>query len=599
MSEYKLTTVCYAAALALVLAACSSSDNETATVEPEPTPPTVEPDPELTDLETAQAAAIAAAAAAKMASDNAAMAASDAADAIMNLATMQTGAMSMSQADEAEAQADDAMEAYMAAKAASDAAAAATDIDAAVTAKNNAVAAQADAEAAAMKASEYGTMAMESATGELMIAGTMKSVGETTIDAMAPRSEVTSGSGDDEQKTITGLISTPLTTGLETDGLAEVDAVINTDPPTSYTAPKVNAAARDNLEIGKVVDSADDMARLRIITAYASTRSVKVYDIDPNGTAIQSHKAGMIRLADGADTIVGTDDDVMATLRPVGMFYLAAGGTTPGMLEPMGPSDADPPAQQGDTVAAGEKPKQVYSYVAADDTTQYVVLNETVDTTDNAGMATTVYSYLTADIHHMVNRDGIGATDGAGDENVFVTAALPVAKSYDHVHFGVWAGLGEAAKDGSQKIADLGIGFVQSIGDGMTGADMPNNGTVTYTGNWAGTVQESHPDGEGAITSTHGNAEVTARFSKYEITAKLTGLATLKGAITGNTFSGVEASDLEGKHGLDTEATFTGEFAGGFYGEKAAEAAGIFSFSSEEDNEGGAFNGAFGGAKGE
>ena len=27
----------------------------------------------------------------------------------------------------------------------------------------------------------------------------------------------------------------------------------------------------------------------------------------------------------------------------------------------------------------------------------------------------------------------------------------------------------------------MGIGFVQSIGDGMTGADMPNAGSATYT----------------------------------------------------------------------------------------------------------------------
>ena len=51
-------------------------------------------------------------------------------------------------------------------------------------------------------------------------------------------------------------------------------------------------------------------------------------------------------------------------------------------------------------------------------------------------------------------------------------------------------------------------------------------------------------------------------------------------------------------HGLVSDATFTGEFTGGFYGEKAAETAGIFDFSSK-NNEDGAFIGAFGGAKDE
>ena len=207
------------------------------------------------------------------------------------------------------------------------------------------------------------------------------------------------------------------------------------------------------------------------------------------------------------------------------------------------------------------------------------------------GETITEYSYRAADIYHPVNEDGIGVNDTAdGDENVFVTAELPADKSYSHLHFGVWAGLGEADKDGSQKIADLGIGFVQSIGDGPTGSDMPNNGIASYSGNWAASVQEADPDGEGAIDLRDDDASVVADFTKGEIIATLVNLATLKGDITGNTFSGDAASSLKDMYGLDTEATFTGEFSGGFYGEKAAETAGIFDFSSA-DNEGGAFRG--------
>ena len=46
-----------------------------------------------------------------------------------------------------------------------------------------------------------------------------------------------------------------------------------------------------------------------------------------------------------------------------------------------------------------------------------------------------------------------------------VTAKIPEATDYKHIHFGVWAALGEAEEDGTQKIADLdlGIGFVQNF----------------------------------------------------------------------------------------------------------------------------------------
>ena len=609
MKKTKLTrsllAACSIVALTAVMYGCvhnGGSDPEPM-VEPMPEP-MPEPDPEPTDLENAQAAAKAAADAAKMASDNAAMAASDAGDATENLATAQTGAMAMSQADKAQEQADAAMAAYMAAKAASDMAAAATDASAGIRAQIAAEAAQGDAEAAAMKASEYSEMAMASAMGELMIDGTMKSVGDTTIDAEAPRSEVTSGSGEDQQITITGLTGTPMTTGAATNGRAAVDAVINTDPPTKYVSPMVNAAQRDNLEIGKVVDSADDMARLQIITGYASTKSVKVYAAAAN-TGHSGNKEGKVEVvtADGTGITtaggLGADTNTELTLRPVGMFYEVDTETNTGTAGTLTPGDGSADPAVGDIVEAETKAKQVYSFVntrATDEPTVYVVLNQTTTTTDAAGEDTVFYEYLIVDIHDAVNRDGIGVTDGAGDENVFVTAALPAAKSYSHLHFGVWAGLGEAAKDGGQKIAGLGIGFVQSIGDGMTGADMQNAGTATYNGNWAATVQEAHPDGEGTINLLQDKATITANFDKEEITAALTNLATLKGDITGNTFSGDAASGINAMHGLDSDATFTGSFSGGFYGTKNAEAGGIFDFASE-GNEGGAFVGAFGGAK--
>ncbi len=606
MKKTKLTrsllAACSIVALTAVMYGCvhDGGDDPEPVVEETPTPT---PDPGPTDLEETQTAAADAADAAKMASDNAAMAASDAGDATENLATAQTGAMAMSQADKAQMQADAAMTAYMAAKAASDAAAAATLASVAGEELAKARAAQADAEAAAMKADEYSKKAIASANMELKIDGTMKSVGETTIDAEAPKIEVTSGSGDDAQVVTTGLLSTPMTTGDATYGRVAIDAVLITE--TEYVSPKVNAEMRDDLKIGKKVDSADDMARLQIITAYASTRSVKVYAAGA-ATAHMGEKEGTVEVASGGTGItsgadLATDTNVELTLRPVGMFFEVDTTTNSGTAGTLTPGDGSTDSPAGDIVEAGTKAKQVYSFVntaATGSPTVYVVLNETTATTDGDGETSAEYEYVLVDVHFAVNQDGLGTNDTTeGDENVFVTADLPAAKDYSHVHFGVWAGLGEAAKDGTQEVVDLGIGFVQSIGDGMTGADMQNAGSATYNGNWAAAVQEAHPDGEGTIRLLHDDAAIIADFDKATITATLTNLATLKGDISGNTFSGDDdASGIDGMHGLDSDATFTGSFSGGFYGAKNAEAGGIFDFASE-GNEGGAFVGAFGGAK--
>ena len=88
---------------------------------------------------------------------------------------------------------------------------------------------------------------------------------------------------------------------------------------------------------------------------------------------------------------------------------------------------------------------------------------------------------------------------------------------------------------------------------------------------------------------------MVADLTKATITATLDGLATLKGTVDTNTFSGTMATVMAGDpHGLDSKGMFTGKFSGGFYGAQAAEAGGVFDFTSKE-LEAGAFRGAFGG----
>ena len=104
-------------------------------------------------------------------------------------------------------------------------------------------------------------------------------------------------------------------------------------------------------------------------------------------------------------------------------------------------------------------------------------------------------------------------------------ATIPEATDYKHIHFGVWAALGAPAKNGEQDISDLGIGFVQSIGEGLSGTDMPNSGTADYNGNWAAAVQAEDEEGDGDISLVSGTADFEADFSKATINANLMGLA--------------------------------------------------------------------------
>lgn len=76
----------------------------------------------------------------------------------------------------------------------------------------------------------------------------------------------------------------------------------------------------------------------------------------------------------------------------------------------------------------------------------------------------------------------------------------------------------------------------------------------------------------------------------------LIGLAMLEGDISDNTFSGTKATVGANSHRLTSGADFTGSFNGAFYGIGAAEAGDVFNFGSE-DNEDGAFAGAFGAAR--
>ena len=588
-----LTTVA-AAALALAVGACGSGSDDDDMMSGGP-PPVIDPEapgPEipapLTELEKAQADAAAAALAAMTASGEAATAAEAAMAAVANLATMQTNATAGGLAYEAHTAAGKAMMAYMDAKKASEDAAEAEEVTAAVEARILAEAAMDDAVDYAKTASDKGTEAETAAMAELIIDGTDKNVGGSSLNADDPSSVVTT----DGDTVATGRLEEgmqPMHSVIARAGEVGVNGTPDLDT-NAYVAPVAGVAA-STLPIGKLVDSADDMARLMIVTQYAGSKTVKVYSEGTTQTA-SGTKAGFVSIMTDAD---GDDETNNVALKSEGTYYPA--GTTDGTLEVQGGLTAgDVPGPNGDFVATDAKGKEVFSYTDPDVTTKtYVVLRDEV----KAG-TTTTYNYVNADIHVEVDRDGADA-DTYGNMHE-VTAKIPEATDYKHIHYGVWAALGDPEKDGTHELSDLGIGFVQNFsGEGLTSIggtsdDMPNGGDATYKGNWVAAVQAADEDGNGAISLVNNAATLEADFSMGEITATLTGLADLTGDIAGNTFSGDEAMvPATNMYSLGT-GKFTGTFSGGFYGAKAVEAGGIFDFTSE-DAEDGAFRGAFGGKK--
>ena len=495
--------------------------------------------------------------------------------AVANFATMQTGATAAGLAYEAHTAAGKAMAAYTHAKAASEAAAAAEDVTAAVEARIMAEDASANAVMYAMTAAEKAGEAETAAMAELMIVGTVKTVGGTDLDAEAGSSEVIT----DGNTVRTGLMAKgyqPMHTAADTVGVTGVAA--EPDADVKYVAP-VAVATGGAFPIGKLVDSADDTARLMIVTQYGGSKTVNVYNEGSLATPVGT-KAGYLSIDDTGTTDVNeaTANANNVALKSEGTYY---------------PNGTGGNLAQTDAVAFKAMGEEVFSYVNPnDDMKHYVVLF-----TETKAGTTTTYRYNDADIHVPLDVDGDGT-----NEDVKVTAKIPEATDYNHIHYGVWAAPGDPAKDGTQELSDLGIGFVQNFsGEGLTSIggtsdDMPNGGDATYNGNWVAAVQAADDDGNGAIALLNNAATLTADFGKATISADLTGLATLTGAIAGNTFSGTKAKLAATPMGGLTAADFTGSFSGGFYGAKAVEAGGIFDFTSE-GAEDGAFRGAFGGKK--
>ena len=352
------------------------------------------------------------------ASGEAADAAAAAMGAVANLAIMQTGATAAGLAYEAHTAAGKAMAAYLHAKAASEAAAEAEDVTAAVVARIMAEEASANAVMYAMTAAEKAGEAETAAMAELMIVDTVKTVGGTSLDAEAGSTEVTT----DGDTVATGLIKgmNPKAEMVGMVGGAEYMLDNAQTPNVDEGVAHVQAVEARTFDIGKVVDSPDDMARLMIVTQYAGSKSVKVY-----ATSSLGNVEGTL----GSDGRITTTDGNIVTLKSVGAYYLA--GT-------------DNDLAYDDVVLATAKAENVFSFVdnnntpdiATDDTNGHVILGST--TVDGDG---------TSVIFERVDIMVAAATADDADAMSEVTAKIPDAADYEHIHFGVWAALGGTCEE--------------------------------------------------------------------------------------------------------------------------------------------------------
>ena len=537
------------------------------------------------DLEETQAAAAEAAMAAMTASTEAAASAMSATEETANIATLQTGGKAASYAEGARDAATDAMAAYMAAKAASDMAADADNGPDAEAAWAMAVSAQGDAEDAAMMAAEMSEDAIEAAKMELHIDGTMKWVDIVDDDGnVTGMRSVDAAMGhlidydDDGEVTMRTGFQYPVRRDIDPiEGQAFEDNEGETettplDPSDDVTYRQ--AVAAQTLEIGKVVDSTDDMARLTIVTGRASTEMVRVFALaDEDGTATfqRRHANDMVDVSDAQD------GSVLVELKSIGMFHEAepVDGATGAVTDGLDFTDEIP---------TGSEEVEVFSYVSGNPATTTYVVVEAKTTNSDGDIEGWFLRAVDIEAAAAVP-DTLEDTDALADE-ARVMATLPMLEAYSHIHFGVWASLMDNEDGDNYMIGDLGIGFVQNIsGEGVTSAHV--TGTASYSGDWVAVVRPSYSS---SLSVEDGHATLTANFSTDEFTADLEDLAMLEGTLSGNTFSGTDA--MVNHEDMDGDGDFDGSFSGAIYGDDGAEAAGVFSFDGDDA---GAFVGAFGG----
>ena len=522
--------------------------------------------------------------------DTAYMAADAAADeaeaADDNRALIQTGEPNSAEdSEEARKQAMAAETAATDAQTASDEAQNAADREAADAARDDAVEARDAAVEAQGKAEDARDEAVADSKLEVKIVGKTKSVGDGDDKVSVyyggvdgeKNTEIVNEGRTNEQTTVTGWQE-----NITDTGSTDVIVAVADDPGTTDVDETVigkPAAAERTLKVGAVYDAETDNARLALVTHYVDKEDVGAFQ----------RRTGALTFGSGtiSNTLTATRRGVVDDIDHDGDGN--PGDGTAARALTLKEADGDyyryADVSGVDTIAADEDATPLY-YFELDDGTEVYVEMDDIDVNDTTGDVT--YNYVMVDVVEGVK--------------------LPVLSALQHIHFGVWAPLEEAAANGENDIGGLGIGFVAEApdGGGMT-MEMPNHGDATYTGVWTATIQRQDRRGDGSIRLEDGDMTMTVDFEVNDLDVMLMGLATLDGEIdkvlddegedTGDlmsTFRGEDASVVAGDpYGLDSSGTFTGSFEGAFFGDDGEEAGGVFDFKSKDYKEG-AFRGSFG-----
>ena len=280
MKKTKLTrsllAACSIVALSAVMYGCvhNGGDDAPATdmsVTPDPVPEPIEP-AGPTDLEDTQAEADAAATAAMTASTNAAASASSAAAATMTLATLQTGADSNSAAM-------GGREAAYAAHAAAGEAAAEAAKAATASAAAAAAATGSEAEAALRMALDAQDAAEAAeATADTMAQAAIAAASDGTPyrrhreDRRRELCRRDLGHADDPQTAQVMITGTLQWSGDALDSPRVKGSISSNGPARPHETKYKQAVAAGSINIGKVLDTSDDAARLTLITAIRARR---------------------------------------------------------------------------------------------------------------------------------------------------------------------------------------------------------------------------------------------------------------------------------------------------------------------------------------
>ena len=458
---------------------------------------------------------------------------------------------------------------------------------------SDAIRAQQKAEDLKKSAESHQKMAEDSRNDALAVAATEVFVGEDDGDTTYRVGTTTIVLDGEERSNTVGDVTRE--TGrrgniIETKTFAAVEAVMpmpNEDTPVAEVVGLPMRVA--DIDLGEMYDSLEDNARLWLIDAYAGTTTVNLFLRNPGDDGVPN--AAAIEIRPGTATTIDTD---MMTTNDEMVPYVRLTSATGVFLLRTSAGDAVTVTVPPVEATPANVPRKIFYYrpmVDGDNDAATPATPVTADDPDTAMDDSLVFVEQSV----LVGAEIAGVTTYEYNQ-VAVTLGVdfPETTAFEYISYGIWTSLDEET---GNDLAALGIGFVDG-GDNMTAVgDMPNIGTLTYDGNWVATVQAADGEGNGDITSPSNTASIVADFEDGDITVNLDMLAELTGDITDNTFMGTEATTVATPMGrVAGGEDFTGNFHGGFFGDRAAEAGGVFDFRSEDDKDGG-FTGAFGGAR--